>query len=40
MRNYWYLSLSNKYPQPKTNDPIRVVQSVQIKKVSRIFKKT
>lgn len=38
MRNYWYLSLSNKYPQPKTNDPIRVVQSVQIKKKYSIIK--
>lgn len=32
MRNYWYVSLSNRYPQPNTDDPIRVVQSVQIKK--------
>ncbi|EGP5548446.1 hypothetical protein CUN34_03035 [Enterococcus faecium] len=32
MRNYWYVSLSNRYPQPTTNDPIRVVQSIQIKK--------
>ncbi|EOA3400210.1 hypothetical protein D3068_RS11405 [Enterococcus hirae] len=32
MRNYWYVSLSNRYPQPNDNDPIRVVQSVQIKK--------
>lgn len=40
MRNYWYVSLSNRYPQTNNNDLIRVVQSVQIKKVSRIFKKT
>ena len=32
MRNYWYVSLSNRYPQPNTDDPVRVVQSVQIKK--------
>lgn len=32
MRNYWYVSLSNIYPQPNDNDPIRVVRSVQIKK--------
>ena len=32
MRNYWYVSLSNKYPQPNADDPIRVVQLVQIKK--------
>ncbi|MDB7101873.1 hypothetical protein [Enterococcus mundtii] len=32
MRNYWYVSLSNRYPQPNDNDPIRVVRSVQIKK--------
>ncbi|PQC06096.1 hypothetical protein CUM88_06675 [Enterococcus faecium] len=32
MRNYWYVSLSNKYPLPNADDPIRVVQSVQIKK--------
>lgn len=32
MRNYWYVSLTNRYPQPNTDDPIRVVQSVQIKK--------
>ncbi|HAR1669876.1 MULTISPECIES: hypothetical protein [Enterococcus] len=31
MRNYWYVSLSNRYPQPSTNDPPRIVQSVQIK---------
>ena len=32
MRNYWYVSLSNRYPQPNDNDQSRVVQSVQIKK--------
>lgn len=32
MRNYWYVSLYNRYPQPNDNDPIRVVRSVQIKK--------
>ena len=32
MRNYWYVSLSNRYPQPSTNDPPRIVQSVQMKK--------
>lgn len=32
MRNYWYVSLTNRYPQPNTDDPIRVVQSIQIKK--------
>ncbi|HGF7442825.1 TPA: hypothetical protein QFK93_001841 [Enterococcus faecium] len=40
MRNYWYVSLSNRYPQPTTNDPIRVVQSVQIKKKYSIFEMT
>ncbi|WP_237558961.1 hypothetical protein [Enterococcus mundtii] len=32
MRNYWYVSLSNRYPQPNKGDLNRVVQSVQIKK--------
>ncbi|WP_195943455.1 hypothetical protein [Enterococcus faecium] len=40
MRNYWYVSLSNRYPQPTTNDPIRVVQSVQIKKKYSIIEMT
>lgn len=40
MRNYWYVSLSNRYPQPTTNDPIRVVQSVQIKKKYSIVEMT
>ncbi|WP_142422843.1 hypothetical protein [Enterococcus durans] len=31
MRNYWYVSLSNRYPQPSTNDPPRIVQSIQMK---------
>ncbi len=31
MRNYWYVSLSNRYPQPNEGDLVRVVQSVQIK---------
>lgn len=32
MRNYWYVSLSNRYPTSNENDPVRIVQSVQIKK--------
>ena len=40
MRNYWYVSLTNKYPQPNTDDPIRVVQSVQIKKKYSIVEMT
>lgn len=32
MESYWYVSLSNSYPQPNEEDPVRVVQSVQIKK--------
>lgn len=40
MRNYWYVSLTNKYPQPTTNDPIRVVQSVQVKKKYSIIEMT
>lgn len=38
MRNYWYVSLSNKYPQPNADDPVRVVQSVQIKKNTPLLK--
>ncbi|AFM69130.1 hypothetical protein EHR_00680 [Enterococcus hirae ATCC 9790] len=38
MRNYWYVSLSNRYPQPNDNDPIRVVQSVQIKRSTQSLK--
>ncbi|EGP4951708.1 hypothetical protein CUM50_07890 [Enterococcus faecium] len=40
MRNYWYVSLSNRYPHPNTDDPIRVVQSVQIKKKYSIVEMT
>ena len=40
MRNYWYVSLTNRYPQPNTDDPIRVVQSVQIKKKYSIIEMT
>ena len=40
MRNYWYVSLSNRYPQLNTADPIRVVQSVQIKKKYSIIEMT
>ncbi|EOM08203.1 hypothetical protein [Enterococcus faecium] len=40
MRNYWYVSLTNKYPQPNADDPIRVVQSVQIKKKYSIVEMT
>jgi hypothetical protein len=32
VRNYWYVSLINKYPDQKNNDPTRMVQSVQMKK--------
>lgn len=38
MRNYWYVSLTNKYPQPNADDPIRVVRSVQIKKNAKFLK--
>lgn len=37
MRNYWYVSLTNRYPQPNTDDSVRVVQSVQIKKKHSII---
>lgn len=40
MRNYWYVSLSNRYPQPNDNDPIRIVRSVQIKKKYSIVEMT
>lgn len=40
MRNYCYVSLSNRYPQPNTDDPPRVVQSVQIKKKYSIVEMT
>lgn len=31
MRNYWYVSLTNKYPLPMRGQYKRVVMSVQIK---------
>ena len=40
MRNYWYVSLTNRYPQPNADDPVRVVQSVQIKKKYSIIEMT
>ncbi|QED60649.1 hypothetical protein FUT28_12955 [Enterococcus durans] len=40
MRNYWYVSLSNRYPQPNDNDPSRVVQSVQMKSKYSIVEMT
>lgn len=40
MRNYWYVSLSNRYPQPSTNDPPRVIQSVQMKSKYSIVEMT
>ncbi|MGG5304744.1 hypothetical protein IGK16_002366 [Enterococcus pernyi] len=40
MRNYWYVSLSNRYPQPNEGDLVRVVQSVQIKKKYSIIEMT
>lgn len=40
MRNYWYVSLSNRYPPPNEDDPLRVVQSVQIKKKYSIVEMT
>lgn len=40
MRNYWYVSLSNRYPQPNEGDLVRVVQSVQIKKKYSIVEMT
>ncbi|MCB8536479.1 hypothetical protein KMA69_08100 [Enterococcus faecium] len=40
MRKYWYISLSNKYPQPIKDGSIRVVQSVQIKKKYSIVEMT
>ncbi|BAO06344.1 hypothetical protein EMQU_0787 [Enterococcus mundtii QU 25] len=30
MRNYWYISLLNRYPQPSRDDPPCIVLSVQI----------
>ena len=40
MRNYWYVSLTNKYPHLNNDDPVRVVQSVQIKKKYSIIEMT
>lgn len=40
MRNYWYVSLSNRYPQPSEQDSVRSVQSVQIKKKYSIIEMT
>ncbi|HGF8088859.1 TPA: hypothetical protein QFD37_001867 [Enterococcus faecium] len=40
MRNYWYVSLFNRYPQLNENDLVRVVQSVQIKKKYSIIEMT
>ena len=40
MRNYWYVSLSNRYPQPNENDLVRVVKSVQIKNKNSIIEMT
>lgn len=40
MRNYWYVSLTNRHPQPNADDPVRVVQSVQIKKKYSIIEMT
>lgn len=40
MRNYWYVSLSNRYPQPNTNNPPRIVQSVQMKSKYSIVEMT
>lgn len=31
MRNYWYISLTNKYPRTIDDCSVRVVRSVQIK---------
>ena len=41
MKNYWYVSLTHKYPQPnRTTDSVRVVMSVQIKKNVSIVEMT
>lgn len=41
MKNYWYVSLTHKYPQPKHSvDAVRVVMSVQIKKYNSIIEMT
>ncbi|WP_445448707.1 hypothetical protein [Enterococcus faecalis] len=41
MKNYWYVSLTHRYPQPKHSvDAVRVVMSVQIKKNVSIIEMT
>lgn len=40
MRNYWYVLLTNRYPQPNADDPVKIVQSVQIKKKYSIIEMT
>lgn len=40
MRNYWYVSLTNRYPQSSEQDSVRSVQSVQIKKKYSIIEMT
>ncbi|MCB8505393.1 hypothetical protein ACY2DF_09570 [Enterococcus durans] len=40
MRNYWYVSLSNDYPQPHNEDPTKIVQSVQMKKKYSVIEMT
>lgn len=40
MRNYWYVSLTNRYPQSNANEPPRVVQSVQMKSKYSIVEMT
>ena len=41
MKNYWYVSLTHKYPQSnRSTDSMRVVMSVQIKKNASIVEMT
>ena len=41
MKSYWYVSLTNKYPQPnRSTGSMRVVMSVQIKKNVSIVEMT
>lgn len=41
MKNYWYISLTHKYPQPnRSTDSIRVVMSVRMKKNASTVKTT
>ncbi|AQL53071.1 TPA: hypothetical protein IU027_002873 [Enterococcus faecalis] len=41
MKNYWYVSLTHKYPQPNhSTNSVRVVMSVQIKKNASIIEMT